>query len=395
METIIRQAMNGHRESVKTLYEKNKKLVYFICSFLIEDQSEVDFVYMDIFNEMWKVFPQKNVEDEKEFTELLTRLTLRICQNKVFMGQPHVFKENKPEIADTECTPINVQSFEDVVSTLDTLNAPTRFIVASYLSSNFDVRKLSNALSEDEITVDAYFQDGMAKLSEDSKTIVQNKCLDTVVPQSTDLICLDTIDAITKPEKSGKSFLLPIIAVIVIIGGIIGFMMSQNKSETYIANIDVEGYGVISCQLDASVAPKTVENFVNLAESGFYDGLTFHRIIDGFMIQGGDPNGNGTGGSSETIEGEFKENGFENNLSHVRGTISMARSQTFNSASSQFFIVHEDATFLDGQYAAFGSVLSGMDIVDEICKDAKPTDNNGTIPPEQQPVIRSIKIEKN
>lgn len=156
--------------------------------------------------------------------------------------------------------------------------------------------------------------------------------------------------------------------------------------------IEVANYGTISVELDSDVAPATVANFLSLAESGFYDGLTFHRIMDGFMIQGGDPNGNGTGGSSTTITGEFSDNGFENNLSHTRGVISMARSSDYNSASSQFFIVHEDSTFLDGQYAAFGVVTKGMEIVDQICADAKPTDSNGTISADQQPVITSIKV---
>lgn len=120
--------------------------------------------------------------------------------------------------------------------------------------------------------------------------------------------------------------------------------------------IDVKDYGTISLELDADAAPISVTNFINLAKDGFYDGLTFHRIISGFMIQGGDPKGNGTGGSDQTIKGEFSENGVENDISHVRGTISMARANDPDSASSQFFIVHEDSTFLDGQYAAFGHV---------------------------------------
>ena len=132
---------------------------------------------------------------------------------------------------------------------------------------------------------------------------------------------------------------------------------------------------------------------MSLAREGFYDGLTFHRIIKGFMIQGGDPDGNGTGGSEQTIQGEFSENGVENRLSHVRGTISMARSDDYNSASSQFFIVHEDSTFLDGSYAAFGYVTKGMEVVDAICEDAEPIDGNGFIAPENQPVILSVTIQ--
>ncbi len=167
----------------------------------------------------------------------------------------------------------------------------------------------------------------------------------------------------------------------------------EPAENSYTADIEVEGYGTITLALDASAAPVTTENFVSLAREGFYDGLTFHRIIKGFMIQGGDPDGKGTGGSEQTIQGEFSENGVENRLSHVRGTISMARSDDYNSASSQFFIVHEDSTFLDGSYAAFGYVTKGMEVVDAICEDAEPIDGNGFIAPENQPVILSVTIQ--
>ena len=156
------------------------------------------------------------------------------------------------------------------------------------------------------------------------------------------------------------------------------------------AEIVVKNYGTIALELDADVAPITVENFANLVNEGFYNGLTFHRIISGFMIQGGDPLGNGTGGSSKTIKGEFASNGVKNSISHVRGTISMARSSMPNSASSQFFIVHQDSTFLDGQYAAFGTVTSGMEVVDKICADTAVEDDNGTVAKNNQPVIEKI-----
>ena len=160
---------------------------------------------------------------------------------------------------------------------------------------------------------------------------------------------------------------------------------------TYV-QIKVRDYGTITAALDETIAPESVKNFVALAKDGFYDGLTFHRIIDGFMIQGGDPLGNGTGGSDKTIKGEFNDNGVENPITHVRGAISMARSQLPDSASSQFFIVQSDSTFLDGQYAGFGYVTDGMDVVDKISKDAKPTDNNGSIAKENQPVIESVTV---
>ncbi len=198
------------------------------------------------------------------------------------------------------------------------------------------------------------------------------------------------------------------------------------EAGTY-ADIIIENYGVITVKLDAETAPITVENFVKLANEGFYDGLTFHRIMEGFMMQGGDPKGNGTGGSENEIKGEFSANGVENNISHKAGVISMARSgssyeqylsagysveeiaanlgisvetvktslqNAFDSASSQFFIMHATNTGLDGSYAAFGYVVHGLEIVDKVCTDAEPTDNNGSIAKADQPVIRTVSIRE-
>lgn len=163
-------------------------------------------------------------------------------------------------------------------------------------------------------------------------------------------------------------------------------------SGKHTAEIVVKDYGTIKLELDADTAPITVTNFVNLANDGFYNGLTFHRIIDSFMIQGGDPLGNGTGGSDTNIKGEFEQNGVKNDISHVRGVISMARSQDNDSASSQFFIVQADSTYLDGQYAAFGHVTEGMEVVDAICEKMTELGLSDSIPAENQPVIETITI---
>ena len=153
----------------------------------------------------------------------------------------------------------------------------------------------------------------------------------------------------------------------------------EGSSDSNTAVIDIKSYGTITVELDEDAAPITVANFKKLVNEGFYDGLTFHRIIKGFMMQGGDPLGNGTGGSDETIKGEFSANEWKTTLSHTRGAVSMARSQDYNSASSQFFIVQKDSTYLDGQYACFGYVTDGMDVVDNICNNVPTTDSNGTV----------------
>ena len=205
--------------------------------------------------------------------------------------------------------------------------------------------------------------------------------------------------AITAPAPKDIKKLAIIAACLIVVGvgiifGVSVFGGSNNYSGSYYADIAIEDYGTVTVRLDEEAAPQTVANFIELAESGFYDGLTFHRIINGFMMQGGDPNGDGTGGSETNIYGEFAANGYNNPLSHTRGAISMARNAyDYNSASSQFFIVHQDNQLsLDGQYAAFGYVTSGMDIVDRICSTVQPVDGNGSIAPTAQPIITSVTI---
>lgn len=196
-------------------------------------------------------------------------------------------------------------------------------------------------------------------------------------------------------KRQKKNVKSKILIIIMCLGLIISFTGCGGSK--YTAVITVKDYGDIVVELDEKSAPITVENFVSLAKDGFYDGLTFHRIIEGFMIQGGDPEGTGYGGSGKTIEGEFKANGVENNISHKKGVISMARSNDFNSASSQFFIVQEDSESirqsLDGKYAAFGHVTEGIEIVDKIAKDALVVDDNGTVLKENQPIIEKIVIK--
>lgn len=189
-----------------------------------------------------------------------------------------------------------------------------------------------------------------------------------------------------------KKSILVVIAILLFII-ICGYLTGKNNSATdeylsgkYNIEIKIKDYGTIDATLDADVAPITVTNFVDLVKSGYYTGLKFHRIIDGFMMQGG------AGNSRNTIKGEFSSNGITNNISHVRGTISMARSSDPDSASTQFFIVQSDSTYLDGNYAAFGTVTNGMDVVDKVCKNVDVEDNNGTVALGNQPVIEYIKV---
>lgn len=192
-----------------------------------------------------------------------------------------------------------------------------------------------------------------------------------------------------------KKYLKYILILIVVIVLIIGLLWPGNKTKQIKVEMNITDYGKIVLELDRDNAPITVDNFVKLVDAKFYNGLTFHRIINNFMVQGGDPLKNGTGGSKNTIKGEFSSNGVNNKISHKRGVISMARSQDMNSASSQFFIMHKDNTSLDGNYAAFGKVISGIEVVDKIEEKLSSLgDENGLIPVDKQPVIEYIKVIK-
>ncbi len=191
--------------------------------------------------------------------------------------------------------------------------------------------------------------------------------------------------------KKIKAVIIVCAAVAAVVIGALAVVAYINRPDTniYYADIEIKDYGTITVKLDQSAAPITVKNFVKLAQSGFYDGLTFHRIIEDFMMQGGAP---AAGKTAATIKGEFASNGISNPIKHVRGVISMARSDAYDSASSQFFIVHKDSSHLDGKYAAFGHVVSGIEIVDQICEGVENNGENGSVAKEDQPVIVTVKI---
>ncbi len=170
------------------------------------------------------------------------------------------------------------------------------------------------------------------------------------------------------------------------------FSEDELLSGKHHVEMTIQDKGTITLELDADQAPISVTNFIDLAESGFYDGLTFHRIIPYSFMQGGDPEGNGTGSPGYTIKGEFTANGVDNTLSHTRGAISMARTSEYDGGGCQFFIMDEDYVDFDGQYACFGYVTDGMDIVDDICANAQITDQNGTVADGEQPVIETVKV---
>ena len=180
-----------------------------------------------------------------------------------------------------------------------------------------------------------------------------------------------------------------IIAILVALLALWGMAALGEEAQYPIATIELENGGVIVAELYPDIAPNTVANFIDLANSGFYDGLIFHRVKAGFMIQGGDPTGTGMGGPGYTIKGEFDANGFENSLSHTRGVLSMARTSKPDTAGSQFFIMHADAPYLDGQYAAFGQVTEGIEYVDAIAATATDAYDR----PLEEQAIKTISVD--
>lgn len=206
-----------------------------------------------------------------------------------------------------------------------------------------------------------------------------------------------------KEKKQKQKFLIIVLSLALALVAVLGFVIGREAyrkanwdKPTHYAYLELENFGTVKLELYGNSAPITVKNFIRLAKDGFYDGLSFHRIMPGGMMQGGDPEGTGRGGSGKEIKGEFSANGVENKLKHTRGAISMARSElSMDSASSQFFIVQQDYPSWDGEYACFGYVVEGMDVVDAAVAAAEPDpQNNYLVSQQTRPIIKTITIEK-
>lgn len=456
MQDLIQKAKKGSQEAMTALYNSNKSQILFLCRALLLDDNAADNAMVYVFKKSWGELVSGGISSEEEFTKLLLHKAAAHCKTKVGKKNSKAFRMPANfnfAACDYRMEKMNVDggACSSILANLPELH---RFIyvlrtVAEF--SNEEIAKMfgmsmkmaESALEAEEANVRRIAELAGKKLgremsmtAEEFHKMLLGEAASTTtlksVDKTADLSIRDVCIPIQEAEKKKRIRIFSIAGAAVLVIGIVAIILvvwrtgepapksetaesgteedisetagEENGEETsetagaadieatHYAEIAIQDYGTITVALDGNTAPETVENFVSLAESGFYDGLTFHRIIEGFMMQGGDPKGDGTGGSDTTITGEFSDNGFENNLSHTRGAISMARSQDYNSASSQFFIVQEDSTYLDGQYAVFGYVTDGMDVVDAICESAEPTDDNGTIPADAQPVITSITV---
>lgn len=433
MDSLIKSAMNGQRKAMESLYDSSKQKAYQVAFSLLKDENAANeataAAYKSIFNNINGIV----IETEKDFSDVAVVKVAENCK-KVFLkknskayqfpvGKNFAIKNPKSasDITDnySEFVFNQFTELQQLIFVLHTVGGLNNKRIAAV--TKLDVKTVEIALNAEKDNVEAIVG-GALTYEAICESFIRN-VKDANVSVKTNDDVRKVIAEISAPiEKSKKiklaSIVAAILAVCLLIGGgvwlfsgndseessqandVSGPQLSIDMNKTYYADIDIKDYGKITIKLDQKQAPITVDNFVKLSKSGFYDGLTFHRIMEGFMMQGGAPDGNGSGGNKDEngkkieIKGEFTANGVNNTISHTRGVISMARANPYDSASSQFFIVHEDSLFLDGKYAGFGYVTEGMDVVDKICTDAQPTDNNGTIPSSEQPVINKITIRE-
>lgn len=418
MSGLIDKAKMNNRKALKELYNSNKNKVMLICKLLLNDEKAAASVMISVFKDSLASINTTEIISETDFSDLVNGKAVNYCKRQILKKNPKAYQMPARKVFD------------------ESDNELQRLVYIGNEVAGLSDKKLAKATELNDYTLRIVMDSDLSNISkilnveENEKNIAVSENTDTQIVQF-----IDNISAYSEKEKRKKNIITAIIAcsiiaVIVILAFAFWDEFKGNKEKSDVSNtaeeatndtsaeeasdsdetsmeettfvstinpdwyadIEIENYGTITVGLDSSYAPKTVANFVSLSQSGFYDGLTFHRIIEGFMMQGGAPEGNRTGGSEETIYGEFTDNGSSNNLSHIRGAISMARSTAYDSASTQFFIVQEDSTYLDGKYAVFGYVIEGIEIVDEICTTAEPTDSNGTISDDEQPVIKSITV---
>ena len=441
MASLMTKAAKGNRAAITRLYDQTKKDAFFVAQQLLGDDGKAETAVVNAYRETLCLSSLGTLADEAAYKTAVLNAVAQQAKAQITRQNPKALRLPADRRFDIRTVPAALDSdkatvfaaFTDLQRLIFVLHTATALDDTALTAiTKLDRRTLADAIDVQPQNIDVILGDDSYEPFMKSFKAEQDA---VKVPATVDDAVEAVIGEIVAPvEKARKKRTLKTVlialGICVFLAGFSALLIwdmtrpdtsasdssqsdsSQSDSNsteptnaahasvgtvtsvtaTHYADIDIKDYGVVTVALDSLTAPETVTNFRMLADSGFYNGLTFHRIMEGFMMQGGDPNGNGSGGSDRNVTGEFADNGIENPLSHVRGAISMARATDYNSGSSQFFIVHEDSTFLDGQYAAFGYVTEGMDIVDAICTTAAPVDDNGTIPAAQQPIINSITI---
>ena len=401
MASMIERAAAGHGKSMTALYEEHRKTVYVYCCALT-DKDTAKGITESVLTEGYTAAAASGVADEQYGTFLAAQAAKKLAKHVLSGDVPQAdnvtpkakfMRSNAVYGGDVD------KGVKDFNSMVEKLTPYQRFAYVSAVAGGLSTDAIGVAMGQREAIARFCLETATYQVARmpigavrvDQLASLFAKAADEAdFPTTVDTACRKFISANTKMQTPLWKILVPIAAAIAVIAAVVLILLPK-KTPVYYADIDIVDYGTITVKLDQSAAPITVKNFVKLAESGYYDGLTFHRIMEGFMMQGGD---GGDARPAETIVGEFESNGHKNPIKHERGVISMARTNDPNSANSQFFIMHEAAAHLDGEYAAFGHVVSGIEIVDRVCESAKPTDDNGTIPADEQPIINSIKIRK-
>ena len=415
MSLIVKKAAKGNKTALTALYENNKKMIYFLCYSLLNQPQAAKQALPAIFEGFWTSLPEQDLSAVSP-RSFLMQSAASYCQQLLLSENPDAFSEStsaapvqpvRPHIHEGDSAELLYLTY-----LLSKLTPLQRFILVLKFGAGLTTAEVAGLLQITEVTVNVTMNQAEDTLTQafhslknqadcpvhsylELKALLAHMAAHIPVPSDVEAQVYQHILQIAAPisrKTAALGYLLAAVLLVVCLYPLAAHTFDFFQ-HTY-ASIEIENYGTIVVQLDETAAHETTANFIELADSGFYDGLTFHRIISGFMMQGGDPNGNGTGGSGKNITGEFAANGFDNPISHTRGVISMARAQDYNSASSQFFIMHADYPDLDGNYAAFGHVISGMDVVDAICASTPVMDANGSVPSDYQPVIQSISIQR-
>ena len=423
MATVVQNAAKGRRGALTALYEANKKKVWLLSSVLLPDSAQAGTVTVAAFKEAFALLPEAGLTTGEDFSRLVVSKAAGLCRSAVLKRNPKALR--LPAGKNFLIPAGSADPCPDPDTLLSRLPALQRWVFLLHTVGDLTDVRIGQVLQLDTRTVQSILDaegENLRRVAGESASALtaalQAREAAVTLPAQTETQLTALIDSIATPaenaeKKRRKTTLLVSVLVVCLAAALcIGLALEtgvlsssgtgENETVTmdyldenliYYADIEIEDYGTVTVQLDQSQAPITCANFVYLAKTGFYDGLTFHRIKEGFVMQGGDPNGDGTGGSTAKIAGEFSANGYDNTLSHTRGAVSMARSSdSYDSASSQFFIVHQDSTALDGEYAVFGYVTEGMDIVDEICQAAEPINSMDLIAEDEQPVITTITI---
>lgn len=444
MAKLIKQALHGQRDAMKELYKVNKQKVYYLAERLLLNEEKAVAAAQWVWEQVWSNVPETGIESEEDFRQYVMKLVVTYCKKQIEKDDIQAFVGGAMKELVLEATGEKAEYSVDFV--LSKLSQFQRVALIArkvggmnkmQLAALFKIERFSieKSWEEEERNVEmvlAEFFKGQEYSYDDMMKELAAREKEAVVPESVDEVAKKVMEEIaTAAEKAEKKkdmmySVVFLVAGLLILAGIFrGRLMKENaqftessegivaestetseaekesiiinvelldENLTYYADIEMKDYGTIVVELNQEVAPITAANFVELAESGFYDGLTFHRILKGYMMQGGDPLGDGTGTSGKSIYGEFEANGHKNTISHKRGTISMARPDDYNGASCQFFIMQGDYVLWNGYYAAFGTVIEGIEIVDAICDADYNADGNGVVSANEQPVINKVTI---